>query len=62
MNKNDIIRDAMEELITTIEKELNQSLSAIYKCEDNSVISTDVGYVEEWFNEYKYVIRERYCS
>lgn len=62
MNKNDIIRDAMEELITTIEKELNQSLSTIYKCEDNSVISTDAGYVEEWFNEYKYVIRERYCS
>lgn len=62
MNKNDIIRDAMEELITTIEKELNQSLSTIYKCEDNSVISTDVGYVEEWFNEYKYIIREKYCS
>ena len=29
MEKNNMIRDVMEELITTIEKELNQSSSTI---------------------------------
>lgn len=62
MDKNNIIKDVMEQLIGTIESELSRSSSTRYECADNSVISTDVGYVKDWFNEYKYIIRERYCS
>lgn len=40
-------------LISKIEYELSQSTTSIYKCTDGTVIKTDVGYVEEWWNEYK---------
>lgn len=40
-------------LISKIEYELSQSTTSSYKCIDGTVIKTDVGYVEEWWNEYK---------
>lgn len=58
MDKKEII----EELISTIEHEIECSSSTRYICEDESIISTDVGYVSDWFNEYKHVLREKYCK
>ena len=54
------IKALVEDIIKTIEEELNQSNQSYYRCKDGSEITTDVGYVEEWFNEYKDVLRERY--
>ena len=44
-------KEIIEELIATIEKEINNSSSMRY---------TDVRYVYHWFNEYKYVLKEKY--
>ena len=52
----------IENLITTIEEELKNSTSTQYICENGSVIDTDVGYVEDWFDEYKHVLREKFCK
>ena len=54
------IKALVEDIIKTIEEELNQSNQLNYRCKDGSEITTDVGYVEDWFNEYKDVLRERY--
>lgn len=54
------IRALVEDIIKTIEEELNQSNQLYYRCKDGSEITTDVGYVEDWFNKYKDVLRERY--
>lgn len=43
----------VEEIIATIEGELGNSNSTDYTCEDQSVIPTDVGYVYDWFSDYK---------
>ena len=48
-----------EALIATIRKELDQSSSTRYCCEDGTIICTDVGYVEDWFQEYVEVLRRR---
>lgn len=40
-------------LISKIEQELSQSTTSTYKCTDGTIIKTDVGYVEDWWNEYK---------
>ena len=53
-------KELVKEIINTIEEELNQSSEIRYVCKDNSIISSDVRCVKEWFNEYKYVLRERY--
>lgn len=50
----------IEELIETIEQELSKSSSCDYKCENGTIIVTDVGYVHEWFEEYIEVLRRRY--
>nr|WP_185911976.1 hypothetical protein [Clostridium sp. Marseille-P7770] len=55
-------KDLIEELITTIEDEFNKSNSIRYYCNDGTEIATDVGYVAEWFEEYKEVLRRRYCN
>ena len=39
-----------------IDKELDQSTSSEYRCLDGTTIHTDVGYVSDWWNEYKKVI------
>ncbi len=46
----------VKELLDRIERELKNSASTQYRCEDGSVIITDVGYVEEWFVEYRKTI------
>ena len=48
----------LEELINTIKKELEQSSISKYICEDGTVISTDVGYVEDWFYDYIKVLKK----
>lgn len=54
-------KEVVEEIIKTIEEELNQTPTELYYvCKDGSKISTDVGFVEGWFDEYKHVLRERY--
>lgn len=57
---NEIVKD----IIDTIERELkNDETSSIeYVCEDGTVIHTDVGYVYEWFNEYREVLRRKYSK
>ena len=42
-----------DEFITRVENELNNSTSTDYRCIDGTVIHTDVGYVEDWFKEWK---------
>ena len=47
-----------EVLIAKINAEIRRSPnSAIYLCEDGVQISTDVGYVCDWFNDYADVLR-----
>ena len=54
-------KEFIEELITTIEEEFEiPGCSTEYECKEGNIISTDVGYVYEWFNEYKEVLRKRY--
>lgn len=45
-----------KELLDRIERELKNSTSTQYICEDGTIIITDVGYVEEWLVEYRKVI------
>lgn len=45
-----------KELLDRIERELKNSTSTKYICEDGTIIITDVGYVEDWLVEYKKVI------
>lgn len=59
-NKNVTVKEAIKELISTIEDELDNSSSTEYCCEDDTCIGTDVGYVEEWFDEYKLKLYKRY--
>ena len=46
----------MNEFIKLIEEELRNSSQTIYRCKDGTEIHTDVGYIDDWFNEYKKVI------
>ncbi len=62
MNADTIKKCIVEEIILVIENELEKSSSTQYICEDDSIISTDVGYIEDWFKEYKYILREKYCK
>ena len=39
-------------VVDKVEKELKQSTSTKYVCENGSVIITDVGYVEDWLKDY----------
>ena len=62
MSEKQIRKDVIEDLLSTIEKELHNSGQTIYICEDSTHIVTDVCYVEEWFDEYKEKIRKKYCK
>ena len=55
-------KDAVKEIIFTIENEINQSYSATYICDDDerTEIGTDVGYVADWFDKYKKVLCKKY--
>jgi len=52
----------VEEIISTIKSEIENSNQVEYRCSNGHTIFTDVGYVEEWFEEYKDILRERYCK
>ena len=53
----------IEELIATINEEINKSPSTSqYLCNDGTIICTDVGYVYDWFREYAEVLRRKYCN
>lgn len=54
--------DIVEEIIKLIESELEspETNSTEYHCENGTNISTDVGYVYDWFDEYKEVLRKKY--
>lgn len=52
--------DDLEELIGTIEAELNSSPRYAYRCIGGQMIVSNVGCVEGWFEEYKHVLRKRY--
>jgi hypothetical protein len=43
----------MNVLVSRIEEELNNSTLTEYKCLNGTIIKTDVGYVEDWFNEWR---------
>lgn len=47
-----------KELLEKIKRELDNSTSTQYICEDGNVIITDVGYVEDWFVEYRKTIEK----
>lgn len=53
-------RELIKELIETIESEINQSNSSYYNCKEGTDICTDVGYIYDWFKEYKKVLKNRY--
>lgn len=60
-NKREFEKSIVSGIIKTIEKEFENSCSSIqYECEDGTKIHTDVGYVEEWFEQYKEVLKKRY--
>lgn len=50
----------LEDLIATIESEIDNSTSTDYKTKEGNCFTTDVGYVYEWFEEYKEILRNRY--
>jgi hypothetical protein len=53
----------VEDIIQTIKEEIENSPSEItYLCEDGTEISTDVGYVKEWFDEYQDVLLRKYSE
>lgn len=53
-------KDFIENIIQAIEQELEHSSSTCYICKNGEKIDTDVGYVEEWFEKYKQVLRQRF--
>lgn len=52
--------DFIEEIICVIEEEIENSKDSYYITKEGNEISTDVGYVKEWFDEYKKVLRKRH--
>ena len=50
----------IEELIETIESELSHGGCGGYITKEGIHIATDAGYVYDWFEEYKEILRMRY--
>lgn len=50
----------IDDLINTIEREIQNSTSTRYRTAEGDYIYTDVDYVYDWFKEYKDVLRFRY--
>lgn len=50
----------IDDLINTIEREIQNSTSTRYRTAEGDYIDTDVDYVYDWFKEYKDVLRLRY--
>ena len=55
-NKNATV----EEIIDTIYQEIENSGDSYYVTKENQEFSADVGYVKEWLDDYKEVLRKRY--
>ena len=55
-----VIRETIKEIFNTISSELERSTNTEYVCEDQTIIKTDVGYVEDWFKDYKKHVYEKY--
>ena len=55
-------RNFIEDMLETINKELDQSTTARYMCLDGTVIHTDTGYIADWLNTYADVLRKRYIN
>lgn len=53
-------KEVIDDLINTIERELQNSTSARYRTAEGDYIDTDVDYVYDWFREYEDVLRFRY--
>lgn len=53
-------KEVINDLINTIERELQNSTSTRYRTAEGDYIDTDVDYVYDWFKEYKEVLRLRY--
>lgn len=58
--KNKSPKEVIDDLINTIERELQNSTSARYSTAEGDYIDTDVDYVYDWFKEYKDVLLLRY--
>lgn len=56
VNKKELI----EEIINTIYEEIENSGDSYYVTKENQEFSADVGYVKEWLDDYKEVLRKRY--
>lgn len=54
--------DSLEEFIQTIEYEFSNSFGMEYRTKEGFCIVTDVGFVRQWFNIYKGVLRRRYMQ
>ena len=48
----------LTEISDAIDRELESSNNSEYKCKDGTEIHTDVGYVYEWWNEYKKILQK----
>lgn len=53
-------KEVIDDLINTIERELQNSTSTHYRTAEGDYIDTDVNYVYDWFREYEDVLRLRY--
>lgn len=49
----------IDEIIQTIDNELENSSSSTYKAQEGE-ITTDVGYIYEWWQEYRKFLKKRY--
>ena len=57
----DNTKEVVEDIISTIEKELdNFTYPDTYNCEDGTIINTDTDNINDWFNKYKEVLRRKY--
>lgn len=52
----------LKEIICNIKEEIDNSFWDSYKTKEGTSIKIDVCHVEEWFNEYKEILRKRYLG
>lgn len=57
--KGDVEMKQIDEIIQTIDNELENSSSSIYNAQEGE-ITTDVGYIYEWWQEYRNFLKKRY--
>lgn len=63
VSKREIIKPIIEDIIHTIEKELDNSIYPdTYICEDGSTIHADTCDIESWFGAYQNILRRKYIG